>query len=74
MNTDNMTRRTADDAGVVVTQSKAHVRLMHLAQPPNGDRTICGQYTSDRYLPPDTDVTDMRMCRQCEMTAASRNR
>jgi hypothetical protein len=66
--------RTADEAGVVVVQATgSHRRLMHLGAPPNGERTVCGRYRSDRYEPPETNVAGLRMCGVCAAVAEKRN-
>jgi hypothetical protein len=65
---------TADDAGVVVVQAASHRRLMHLGAPPNGERTLCGRYASDRYEDPMTDVTGLRMCGACEFARDTKGR
>lgn len=69
--------RTAPAQGVpvgyVAVRSASGVVLLHLAKPPNGDRTLCGRYTSDRYLPEDSDVSGARLCRVDEAIAAGTN-
>ncbi len=56
--------------GYVAVTSTARRTLLHLAAPPFGERTLCGRYDRDRYLPEDAEVADdTAKCGACLQTA-----
>jgi hypothetical protein len=64
-----MTAPASNDGWVAVQATGGRV-LLHLAKPPFGQRTLCGRYTSDRYLPEGSHA-DAERCGVCAMTAES---
>jgi len=63
-----MTEQPERNDGWVAVRATGGRVLLHLAKPPFGQRTLCGRYTSDRYLPEDTAATGER-CEVCRMNA-----
>jgi hypothetical protein len=59
--------------GYVAVRTGSGRITLHLAAPPNGERTVCGRWHSADYLPEDEEIPDdARICQVDEAVMAGR--